>query len=290
MSIQHFPGDFRLGVLNEPRLGVIDPTPGRVEPKLMVFLLLGGHQRFVLGGRRIEMDARTLPDGALFRIGKPTEVVFEHNVGQPLTKLSLAMPPDWLDGLATPPAGALTDLRQDLAVLRFLPGPAPLETARRILREKTPLRRMALGMTLLDQVIAGLAGQQPETLARPLPEDPGGGLADGRTDGPAILARLRREIAATAGEKLAAPDLARRCGIGLRSLERLVHETEGRSLGALIRAERMEMALRSLRGGASVTRAAHLAGYGSAANFATALRNRSGITPTEARRRPPAEG
>jgi len=272
MSIQHFPGDFRLGVLNEPRLGVIETGPSRVEPKLMVFLLLSGHQRFVLGGRRIEMDARTLPDGALFRVTQPTEVVFEHNFGQPLTKLSLAMPPDWLENLAAPLAGALSDLAQDLAVLRFLPGPAPLETARAILREEVPLRRMALGMTLLDQVIAGLAGRQPEPLAQIGPEG-----------GAAILARLRREIAATAGEKLAAPDLARRCGIGLRSLERLVREAEGSSLGALIRTERMEMALRSLRGGASVAQAAHLAGYGSAGNFATALRNRFGMTPTDAR-------
>ena len=277
MSIQRFPGDFRLGVLNEPRDGVLDPRPGRVEPKLMVFLLLSGRQRFVLGGRRIEMDADPLPDGALFRIGTPTEVTFEVNEGRPLTKLSLAMPPDWLDTVAG--AGALSALPGTFSVLRFVPGPAVLSTARHILREDTPLRRMALGMSLLDQVIADLGGDEP------------GGTGPGalilNPESPALLTRLRREIAATAKDKLTTAQLARRMGVGLRSLERQVQAQEGKSLGAFLRAERFDLALRALRAGAPVFAAASLAGFSSAENFATAFRRRYGLTPSQARRDSP---
>ena len=271
MSIQHFPGDFRMGVLNEPRHGVLDPRPGRVEPKLMVFLLLSGRQRFVLGGRRVEMDADPLPDGALFRIGAPTEVVFERNEGQPLTKLSLAMPPDWLDTVAEGQSGALAGLSETFALLRFLPGPKIVDTARQILREETPLRRMALGMSLLDQVIAGLGKET-------------GGAVMLTGDSPDLACRLRREIAAHAGEKLSTAQIARRMGLGLRSLERQVQAQTGESLGAFLRAERFELALRALRAGEPVFAAARLAGFGSAENFATAFRRRYGLTPSAARR------
>lgn len=272
MSIQRFPGDFRMGVLDEPRAGVLDSRPDRVEPKLMVFLLLSGHQRFVLGGERVEMRAGPLPDGALFRIGRPTEVVFEHNQGAPLTKLSLAMPPDWLDKVDEAgdlrAGGVLTGLPADFAVLRFLPGAALMETARAILRETAPLRRMALGMALFDQVVAGLEGKDPATL----------------TLGAAPLAmRLRREIAAATGARLTAEQLARRLGIGLRSLERQIRAAEGCSLGAFLRDARLELAFRALRAGAPVAEAATRAGYGSAANFSTALRQRYGLTPSAVR-------
>lgn len=269
MSIHRFPGDFRIGLMNEPRDGVLDPRPDRVEPKVMLFVLLSGHQRFRLGGQRFELDARRLPDAALFRIGVPTEVSFEHNVGRPLTKLSLAMPPNWLSQVEGGSQGALGDLPQDFGAVHFLPSAEIVETARALIGETAALRRMARGMALLDQVIAGLSGRSADALSL---IGPGGETA--------ALARLRREISGTAGQKLTAPDLARRCGIGLRSLERIAVAQEGKSLGALIRDERFELALRGLRAGATVAQAAGLAGYGSAANFATAMRRKLGVAPS----------
>ncbi len=230
----------------------------------MVFLLLSGRQRFVLGGQRIEMDARRRPDGALLRISAPTELTFEINAGAPLTKLSLAMPLDWLDTVIGAESGPLSALPEGVGVLRFLPEHAMCDSAEQTLRESAPLRRMALGMALLDQVMA--------TIAAPMPQS--------RAD---LIARLRREIAATAGVKLTTAQLARRMGLGLRSLERQVCAQTGESLGAFLRAQRFDLALQELRTGASVFAAARVAGFSSAENFATAFRQHYGVSPSELR-------
>lgn len=272
MSIHRYPGDFRLGVLNEPRDRVQDSGASAVEPKVMLLLLLSGLQRFRLAGREFELDARRLPDGLLLWIAEPCEVEFLHNWGQPLTKLQLAMPIDWLDRVQGGRNGVLADLTGAFAALRFLPGPQIVETARLVVATRSPLTRMAMGMTLLDQCLAGISGERPDSLA-PVPSTV-----------PDHLARLRRLIAAGPdGLRLTAPALARACGIGLRSLERMVRETEGVSLGTLIREERLGAGLRALRAGQPVAQAALRAGYSSAANFAAAVRRRYGDTPSHLR-------
>lgn len=273
MSIQRFPGDFRLGVLNEPRDGVIDPQPGPVDPKLMALLLLSGWQRFRLAGQMFELDARRLPDGLVLRIGAPCEVQFLHNWGQPLVKLSLATPLDWLDRVQGAGAGPSAGLAGDFAALRFLPGPEMVETARSIVASDQPLTRMALGMGLLDQIFAGLSGDHPSRLA-----------VVAHAGAPPEIARLRRLIAAAPeGQPLTAAALARACGIGLRSLERLVRDSEGVSLGCLIREERLSLGLRALRAGQPVARAAARAGYSNGGNFAAAIRRRYGDSPSHLR-------
>ncbi len=276
MSIHRFPGDFRLGVLNEPRDHVLEPGLSPVEPKLMLLVLLSGLQRFRLAGRLFELDAQRLPDALFLRIGCPCEVEFLHNWGQPLIKLQLATPLDWLENVQGGNAGALAGLSGDFAALRFLPGAQMVETARTIVATPQPLARMALGMSLLDQCLAGLSGEAPSSLA-----------VVRQIGGSDIIARLRRLIAAAPeGAPLTAPALARACGMGLRSLERLVRDDLGTSLGALIREERLEAGLRALRAGQPVARAAARAGYSSAANFAVAVRRRFGDTPSHLRHDP----
>lgn len=79
MSVHRYPGDFRIGVLNERRDGVLEPGPSQVQPKLMVLMLLSGWQKFRIEDWRIELDARQLPDAVMLRISTPCEMEYLFN-------------------------------------------------------------------------------------------------------------------------------------------------------------------------------------------------------------------
>lgn len=71
----------------------------------------------------------------------------------------------------------------------------------------------------------------------------------------------------------------------MKQLQRLFRVSEGCSVFEYVRVKRLEAALAALSAGATTVKEASLiAGYSSAANFATAFRRQFGMTPTEALR------
>ncbi|MFI0471572.1 helix-turn-helix transcriptional regulator [Halomonas sp. HMF6819] len=79
--------------------------------------------------------------------------------------------------------------------------------------------------------------------------------------------------------------LAKRLGVSLSALQRSFQRTYGEALGPYLRRYHLELARKALtRESISIERAASLAGYASATNFATAFKREFGIAPRDFRR------
>jgi transcriptional regulator GlxA family with amidase domain len=90
-------------------------------------------------------------------------------------------------------------------------------------------------------------------------------------------------------EQLDAPftiaDLARHCGVSLRTLEKAMVDNRGVTPVAHVRNARLDQARRALEAGDdAVADVAHRLGFRSATTFALAFRKRFGVAPSRARR------
>lgn len=95
--------------------------------------------------------------------------------------------------------------------------------------------------------------------------------------------RARMDAGHIPGEATLA-DLAAQAGLGTRALQQGFQALTGASAVQYLRTQRLKAAQRALvQQGISVSQAAALAGYSSAANFATAFKRLFGISPRDAR-------
>ncbi|MBD9388591.1 helix-turn-helix transcriptional regulator [Agrobacterium sp. AGB01] len=98
---------------------------------------------------------------------------------------------------------------------------------------------------------------------------------------------LADEVAdAHASDALSVELIAMQTGVSATGLQRLFRKGEGKSVFDFVRIVRLERAYEALRrGDATVQEASAIAGYTSAANFATAFRRQFGEVPTAVRGR-----
>lgn len=78
-------------------------------------------------------------------------------------------------------------------------------------------------------------------------------------------------------------DLARYAGVNATTLQQQFRMVCGTTIFARIRSVRLDRAVAALRNGDTIANAAHLAGYSTPANFATAVRRHYGATPSQMR-------
>lgn len=99
------------------------------------------------------------------------------------------------------------------------------------------------------------------------------------------LLELRARIdAGTLTGPCSLADLAAQTGLGVRALQQGFQALTGSSAVEYLREQRLRAAQRALQGqGVSVAQAAALAGYSSAANFATAFKRLFGVSPRDVR-------
>lgn len=95
--------------------------------------------------------------------------------------------------------------------------------------------------------------------------------------------RARMDAGLISGDG-ALPDLAAQAGLSIRALQQGFLALTGTSAVQYLRIQRLKAAQRALlRQGISVSQAATLAGYSSAANFATAFKRLFGVSPRDVR-------
>ncbi|WP_168161460.1 helix-turn-helix transcriptional regulator [Oceanicola sp. S124] len=280
MSVERFPGDLRIGVLDEVVPGVGNPTPSDVLPKFQLLILLSGYQHFTLDGHPVELDARSRPAAMMMRIETPTPLRYQASQGAPLRKISLALPCTWLDDMPDRDCGSPAhSMHSHLDIRIWRPGPEVCRLAGLIIRPpeaedpaQRGLFRMSRGLEVLRRALdEGASGRRPDSAA-----PPASGLAD----------RLRLYILDHLSEDLSLDAMEDALGRNRRSLQRLFKQQFGMSPSAYLRAERLRLARRALaEDGVSVAQAAHIARYTSPANFATAFRRAFGQTPQESRSR-----
>ena len=94
--------------------------------------------------------------------------------------------------------------------------------------------------------------------------------------------RVVASVAAIAASAGAVPveDLAHRCGLGARQLERLFRDAVGLAPKTLARLARFQAALRACENGAPLSAAGIVAGYADQAHFAREFRRVAGLSPS----------
>ncbi|MBO9475661.1 helix-turn-helix transcriptional regulator [Shimia sp. R10_1] len=289
MSVDLFPGDFRVGVLNEPMSGVTDDTNAPVKPKFLVLILLHGVQKFYVEGEPIELNAGTgdtaTPVAFALLMQKTSHIQFAGSWGDPFRKLSIAGPPDWFDHMAHgmhDPEGLPNFPREHLQHRIWAPGKEILRLANQIIlsppensKQQLGLFRMSRALEILRRIPAEIKATEDHA-AKTYPQD----------NELKSLERIRLHILENLSENLSLEYLEQTFGLNRRSIQRRFKQAYGVSVSQFVRKSRLKRANEALqKEGLPLAKAAHLAGYSSPANFATAFRREFGVAPKSVRNR-----
>ncbi|MEY4563051.1 MAG: hypothetical protein RLZZ618_2328 [Pseudomonadota bacterium] len=200
-------------------------------------------------------------------------------------RLSLCISHDWLRELQAAsgsdmPASLETLLTGHLTLRAWQPSARAIALAEQVLRPPacTPMLQMLYqNGRLLDLLAEALAPLQADEPA-PMPAAALNAVVARR------LRDLREFLGSEAADELSLDDIARHAGMTINALQSHFRRAYGTTVIGFVRESRLQRARAALeRDGISIKRAASLAGYGSAANFATAFGRHFGITPKEAR-------
>lgn len=261
-------------------------TAATLRPCLSVKLFLEGAVRAEIGDHPLPMPQRMAGGG-----WKAAGVIVAHRAparfrrlggkGCHLVKVIVDVPHDWLEQRVQ--ADRTSYLRRfldaDLAVVPWQPGPADIANAQRLFasadEDDDGLTEVHMEAAALAMVASSLrALKDPVSLPPKGPRS-----ADPRmvrfltlvaelTDGPVDVAELCQDL-----------------GVSSSTLQRLCRQAFGCSVQVYIRTCRLQAARAELaRGHDSLSRIAWRAGYGSAANFATAFGRAFGCRPSDIRR------
>lgn len=256
------------------------------EPGLTCHLLLEGEVDFQLNGRHFSLNrgggARPVPQGQLIFQPRSAEFVRRSRRGVHIRKVCVTASVDWLETSEAELSGLLDRVADtDLAHAIWTPSPHAVALAEQIL--SPPGLDGFLGRRYLECRATSIL---LEALTS---------LTDAGHDTPASLRpRDRRRVQAACdyleahlSDPVSLPGLAREVGASVSTLQRLFQSVYGTSVIGYLRERRLLRARFALEiGDASVAQAAAIAGYTSAANFATAFKRRFGKTPSELRGAP----
>ncbi|MES1946070.1 AraC family transcriptional regulator [Salinisphaera sp. C84B14] len=254
-------------------------------PGLKLILVLAGEVDVRFGDRPLPAGAGTRYACAV-HLHEPT--IFERRARRNSREqsLTLTVPHDWLrQRLVTLGDGRgsmhLLDTPH-LCMQPWQPSSALCASAQVLIAADSsgdsagPARRLRCESLALAMVAEAL----PALLAMPATDEPPRPI-DARR-----LRRMRDLVDKPSAAPLTVDALAREAGMSRSSLQRHFNVCYGMSVQKFLRERRLQAADRALReDGVNVVTAAELAGYTSAANFATAYRRVYGIAPSERRRR-----
>jgi AraC-like DNA-binding protein len=255
-------------------------------PCVTMILFLKGRARATVGGRTLNLGHGDRPSGALVSHATPDLFTRQGIRGLHVRKVGIGIPRDWFDDDGPLGAEGLARVTRPLRdhghSVTWDLAPALLPLVEDILSPSPGfpgLRDLYLGgraMDILSEAFGTLTG----------------GARDGR-DGVTSprdrrLVRARDYLDAHLMDEITLPAVARETAMSVSTLQRVFREGTGLSVFEYVRLRRLERARDDLaREEISVTEAAFRAGYGSAANFATAFKRAFGHSPRETRGRLP---
>ncbi len=258
-----------------------------VGPGLRLSIVVGGpvevalgRCRFQLGPQRHNDNKRN--DAALVALAEPEtfERVWQH--GRCERKVSLTLLPEWIDA-----SGLGADVRVQrfcathLARLPWQPSARVQALAEHIVQ--APLLQPGLLNLYLESRAIDIAAEALALVAQqPVAQGP-----------PPLRQRERQRLLALrdwldsgAADGCSLAQMAQQAGMSTTALAAGFRACTGSSVFGHLRQRRLEAARQALQQqGVSVARAADIAGYASAANFATAFKRRYGLTPRQLRAR-----
>jgi len=273
---------------------------GQCSPGLHLVLLLEGALDVSYGDRRVVLTTDGRRTGRAPCEAAPPAVRMQSfllNAVEPDTfrrwlskggyarRLSLAMSGEWLGHLQAASCGVLPQpldamLSAHLAIRFWQPTPRATALAEQIVRP--PAYQPMLQAIYLESRVLELLAEAftPLETGAAKAADTSLGSRDFRR-----MAELRAFLASDAVQELSLDDIEGHAGMSANAMQRQFRAAYGTTVFDFVREHHLQRARLALeRDAVSVKQAAALAGYTSAANFATAYKRRFGVTPTLARR------
>jgi len=244
----------------------------------LVFLIAGeaearfGHQPLQLKADGARGDA------SMLSLAQREKFSRQSRRGRYERKVAISLAPQWLDARGFD-AGRIADFRRDhLALLRWQPSLRAINLAEQMIappEQSEALLKLYLESRALELVTEAFARLEEQT---PAPNEMSARAFK-------KLCELREWLDSGAAEGLSLQDIARHAGCNVHSLQEQFRTAFGSTVFDHLRSRRLQAARIALETqGVSVSQAAFLAGYSSAANFATAFKRSFGISPRQVRR------
>lgn len=242
-----------------------------------------GHLDFNLGPRRDDRG-RMQNTGVLVSLAEPDQFRRRWRRGRLESKVSLTLLPEWLEQAGGHDDQAMDRVRdfqsRHLNQVDWQPSARAQALAHQIVHAPAPgglLEQLYLESRAVELIAEAVA------LITKLPQGMDAGL---RPREHRRIRELQALLDSGAADSWGLARIAQHAGMSASSLQRAFRAYSGHSLFDYLRGRRLDAAREALtREGASVAQAAELAGYGSAANFATAFKRRFGQTPSSLRAR-----
>ena len=275
---------------------------GEMEVGLRIVLLLEGSVDVSYGQRRVAMSSTAqrarvpgLPRALLVSVAEPERFERRGRRGAYARRVSVGLGGEWLEQVAGPSAsdaiGAFR--RQHLAMHHWQPSARIAALAEQIAHapDLSPLLLHlyleSRALELVGEALGSLAQHAPGPAPAPVPAS---------APAPAALRLLPHEhqrmralhafLQTDGAMDMSLDALARQAGTNANTLQRHFRAVYGTTVFDFVREHRLQRARQALeQDGLTVGQAALVAGYNSAANFATAYRKRFGMPPKLARGR-----
>jgi AraC-like DNA-binding protein len=266
---------------------------GQCSPGLHLVLLLEGRLDVSYGDRRIVLAtaARRGASGRSqsFLVNAVEPEIFRRRIskGGYARRLSLGMSDEWLRHLQTASCAAMPErlgslLSGHLSMAFWQPTPRAMALAEQIVRppDYAPmLQAIYLESRVLDLLAEAFASLQRDAAAPAVERETS---LDSRCY--RRMAELRVFLGSEAAHQLSLDEIARHVGMNANAMQRQFRAAYGTTIFDFLREQSLQRARLALeQDSISVKQAAALAGYTSAANFATAYKRRFGVTPKLAR-------
>lgn len=264
-------------------------TSVRLDPGLKVGLVVEGASEISLGaldfrlGPRRDDRGRVHNQGIVVAFAEPDHFRRQWRRGRREAKVSLTLRPEWLEyGLGDDEE--LDTVRafcsEHLASIPWQPSPRALALAHQIVHAP-PLTARFTRLYLECRAVELVSEALSLICRRPAPPAPALSTRNHRR-----MREICELIAGGDANDWNLATFARHAGMSVTALQRAFRTFSGEPLFAYVRGQRLDAARTALeRDGISVAQAADLAGYTSAANFATAFRRRFGAAPRTLRAR-----
>lgn len=274
---------------------------GEIEQGLRIVMLLEGSVDVSYGHRRVVLNSAAgersrpgrcgpVPRGLLVSIAESDRFERRARQGCRARRLSIGMGEPWLTqvmaGAALPPVDDF--VHAHLAMQAWQPSARAIAMAEQLVHTPAlsgPFLNLYMESRVLELVSEALAclGSPAASAPAPAPASAGTRLL------PHEYRRIRALHAFLQTDQafdLSLDELAHQAGTNANTLQKHFRAVYGTTVFDHLRECRLQRARQALeRDGLSVSQAALLAGYSSAANFATAFRKRFGLAPKLARGR-----
>lgn len=277
---------------------------GDMESGLRIVLLLEGAVDVSYGPRRVALSSTTpshaprapaQPRALLVSVAQPERFERRARRGTYARRVSVGIGGEWLEHVVGRSASDAVEAfsRQHLAMHHWQPSPRIAAVAEQIARAPD-LSPLLLHLYLESRALE-LVGEALGSLAQ---HAPGPAPAPSPAPAPAVagvrllphehqrMRALHAFLQTDGAMDMSLEALARQAGTNANTLQRHFRAVYGTTVFDFVREHRLQRARRALeQDGLTVGQAALLAGYSSAANFATAYRRRFGMPPKLARGR-----